>query len=267
MGLLSKRVLHFDRKQVLWEYRAAQCYETFPEGLPTALLMSVKHRVRGVDLEVEGAYIRRLLQWSPEPELNAYEVWNSIVEVYTRADLTVREDKLVAIMGLAKYVQTLVKTRYYAGLSLKYFASQLLWWPVPSTYAQDAYIAPSWSWASWAGPVARPCWIEDLDSSGDRIHVQHIDIQTLTDDPFGPVVAGSVHISGTLIRGRLRYRTPDYEGYVAAHHLDSFGLGLNKVDYQATPAIEIDEDFLYVLHVKESEGILLQLTGRSLRQF
>lgn len=156
--LLSRRVLHFGRRQVLWECRETQACETFPHGLPPQLHRLHEAIYKVTDPHIEGARAREKRGRSSHPELNAYELWNSIVEAYTRASLTTEDDKFVAIIGLAQHVQKIVNQKYFAGLWEKYLAIQLLWTPAlrKGMIKPQRYIAPSWSWASLIVPIKYP---------------------------------------------------------------------------------------------------------------
>lgn len=82
------------------------------------------------------------------------EHWDQIVQLYTGANLTRADDKLVAISGLARETLKEVKDSYYAGLWGSDFATNLLWYlPFQQRRPPIAYRAPSWSWASVDGRV------------------------------------------------------------------------------------------------------------------
>ncbi|KAK3367686.1 heterokaryon incompatibility protein-domain-containing protein [Podospora didyma] len=84
--------------------------------------------------------------------------WLDLVEMYTNCELTKQSDKLMAIAGMARKIQSRTGSVWCAGLWGDILAPSLLWMlgstkreirPLPST-------APSWSWAAWDGPVHHP---------------------------------------------------------------------------------------------------------------
>ena len=81
--------------------------------------------------------------------------WKSLVEEYSRLDLTVPTDRLPALAGLAEALCRVNPDRYICGLWERNFTEQLLWRvkDVSGNTRFDGYIAPSWSWASLSGPV------------------------------------------------------------------------------------------------------------------
>ncbi|KAK3169916.1 hypothetical protein OEA41_009300 [Lepraria neglecta] len=60
-------------------------------------------------------------------EKHAYNFWDDTIEAYAIKDLTREEDKLVAISGIAKKVQDVVKDEYVAGLWKRNMIYGLLW--------------------------------------------------------------------------------------------------------------------------------------------
>ncbi len=126
---MAPRILHYGREQLLWECRELDACETYPEGVlkqtdriyPEWFRLG-KHRV-GIDSarlesfdtggEVLGG---RGLTLKPDQRESIYRYWKDTVRAYTRCDLTKAEDKLVAISGLARRVQSLLGDEYSAGL-------------------------------------------------------------------------------------------------------------------------------------------------------
>jgi hypothetical protein len=85
--------------------------------------------------------------------------WNLLVQEYTWRQMTMANDKLPALSGLAQMFAARIKTNYVAGLWSDAIIEGLAWdalgayeAPLPAPSAQ--YIAPSWSWASYSGATA-----------------------------------------------------------------------------------------------------------------
>ena len=81
--------------------------------------------------------------------------------MYSRLDLTFKNDKLPAVSAIAGYIAEATGDRYLAGLWSGDLYSGLLWSvTIPEWSFLDYlkvltsdYIAPSWSWAASSGGV------------------------------------------------------------------------------------------------------------------
>ena len=158
--LLAPRVLHFGGNQLFFECREVDACETYPYGLPE-ILSSPGHA--GFKKEF-GA----LLNTTDKVEHVGSEslvkdptrLWCDLVQAYTRTQVTLSKDKLVALAGVAQTVESSFKSNYLAGLWHSHLV-ELLEWHVDrvqrQAYAQVTkpaeYRAPSWSWAALDGRV------------------------------------------------------------------------------------------------------------------
>ena len=175
--LLAPRILHYGRNQLLWECHELDACETYPDGLPctdTTRLNSwqnggtrITERWKGVDLDTQ--VLRRRFALEPATKSLMYKYWHQLVHVYSSCDLTRAEDKLVAISGLAKRVQSCLDDEYLAGLWKGSLPSELLWYATRSDGCpkrSSSYYAPTWSWAS----IERgTCYDEEGGSSIERL--------------------------------------------------------------------------------------------------
>ncbi|KAF1986510.1 HET-domain-containing protein [Aulographum hederae CBS 113979] len=147
---LAPRILHFGRDQVYWECIERRACETYPKAMPSHIdetITSFKgHNWRPGAKNGLSSYM--------DPWPSIYHVWESIVHTYTRANLTFEDDKLVAISGVARDFQSLMKAEYYAGLWGKRLVQQLLWRVDTPRKRPEKYRAPSWSWISVNGPIS-----------------------------------------------------------------------------------------------------------------
>lgn len=192
--LLAPRVLHFCKGSIAWECGGFTRAEGHPTGLPRFQLQHDRIlpevSLKGLDPFKHGKELRKIrLGDSREPDphipkrdLYGFELWARVVEMYSRMNLTMAKDKLIALSGIAQLMSTDVfgskedPAQYVAGLWYKYLESQLLWRVEPlfirhnRTFqqpgkrprepaerrerageiqrAQFLYRAPSFSWAS-----------------------------------------------------------------------------------------------------------------------
>ena len=275
--LLSKRVLHFGQRQIFWECQESQSCETFPYSVPPRLQRERRNIHSAMNPDIVETQVT-IPQGQSRHELHAYALWNSIVETYTRADLTMEDDKLVAIMGLAQHVQKLLDQKYFAGLWEKHFADQLLWSPSSENFKPRKYIAPSWSWASSIGPIY--AWsIKNVTSDDTIIQIVNVDVKTVNDHPLSQVTSGSLRLRGSLVRGSIgkkfwkEWEVGSPVGGVGDPQFslkyDVYDNGrLEQVDYEPHLDDKLDySDIVYALPVKRAWGLVLQLTGQRIREF
>ncbi|RYP40505.1 hypothetical protein DL767_001634 [Monosporascus sp. MG133] len=123
---LSPRTVFFGKGEIGWECRSRISCEC-SDG-------NMRHR-----------RVPSLIKQAPHQM-----IWAKIVEQYTRLNLTVPEDRLTALSGLAEARHSSTRQRYVAGM-WKGELKQSLHWKWSSTGVElRSYIAPSWSWASVA---------------------------------------------------------------------------------------------------------------------
>jgi hypothetical protein len=131
-------------------------------------------------------------------DFGAYGFWCRAVSLYSCRVSTIPEDILPAISGIAEKVGSVCGGHYLAGLWSGDLLPQLLWWDCereeyPS--ANDAYLAPSWSWASrWSRYVEyhRPLGTYHIDC--DVVDVD----TTPSSNNMGRVLSGYLILSGRL---------------------------------------------------------------------
>jgi hypothetical protein len=135
--------------------------------------------------------------------------WKEIIRKYSRCELSIGSDKLVAISGLAQQVSRTLKLDpkcYLAGLWFATLPSSLLWQVNPNTYQKDwrrvADRAPSWSWACIDGEIEPPpLELHELRISNLRRCIQLLDAHTsCVDDPFGQVSGGCIRLQSALLQ-------------------------------------------------------------------
>lgn len=81
-------------------------------------------------------------------------IWNGIVKLYTRGNLTKASDRLVAISGIIAAIQRRTGWLNISGLWEPFLWTQLLWGRGGSFSSQDSKssgLTPSWSWISVSG--------------------------------------------------------------------------------------------------------------------
>lgn len=190
--LLSARVLHFTKDQLMWECLTEAKCETFPQGIPfhtqlkdlqplwkvldlnehrddesrsnkTPQLEGEEHITHQLDEGIDLDCNYEFQNGVPEHELAQRQVasiWGTLVKLYSSCDLTMPDDKLPAFAGVAQLFQEVTGDEYMAGLWRSSLLDQMDWRVYqPATRKTSKYRAPSWSWASLDGPV-RPMGLD-----------------------------------------------------------------------------------------------------------
>ena len=141
---------------------------------------------------------------SVEDYTRLMEEWNEIVQQYTSRSLTVREDKLPALSGIAAEFQRLSGDVYLAGLWQRNLPWGLLWHILPDemTGSQLAevnktYVAPSWSFASIEKPVLLNAPIDCARNTLIQIHSAET-IASMSLAPLGKVTSGRITLTGPM---------------------------------------------------------------------
>ncbi|KAL8715179.1 MAG: hypothetical protein Q9220_001137 [cf. Caloplaca sp. 1 TL-2023] len=150
---LSRRILHFTKHQIFWECcrnTPSFACETFPKGAPLRALFDDKPKMQA----------KGLLDGSVDSHSGLRDLWEDLCQMYSEKKLSHKEDKLVALLGLAKeFEELLPNDAYVAGMWRSSLPSSLLW-QVEKGDAEGSpekflEIAPSWSWASINGALSK----------------------------------------------------------------------------------------------------------------
>jgi hypothetical protein len=151
--ILSPRTIHFGENQLFFECQSLHACSRFPDGIPPILIPSLESKSNSS--LIDAAKTAR-----PEDNFSrerAYEIWSNIVRIYSACNLTFGKDKLVAVSGMASFIESkLYLSGYLAGTWAYGVLEQLLWsYDMEDSpdepfgrYRPKTYRAPSWSWAS-----------------------------------------------------------------------------------------------------------------------
>ncbi|PVH82367.1 HET-domain-containing protein, partial [Cadophora sp. DSE1049] len=162
---LPPRTLYFHEEEILWDCKETSCCES----------SSI------VDRNLISGMVSR-------------DKWWDMVERYSDMTLTEPSDKLVAIGGLAKVIQTQTGDEYVAGLWRQGLELQLLWWASPFRKKAETYVAPTWSWASIDGRI----WSDEPEAGSETkpyIQVCNVAVDYTSASPFGQVRGGTIQLS------------------------------------------------------------------------
>ncbi|QPC70916.1 hypothetical protein HYE68_001668 [Fusarium pseudograminearum] len=136
-NVLSTRIAHFSKTELVWECRSQQAFENGAK-LWCSVGLAYRYARAGDDVEY---------------------YWKALVTDYSKRELTYESDRLPAISSVDAYFSTLVPGRYLAGVWEQWLFSDLAWWSswgfgnqLPPVSKKRSEM-PSWSWASITGQV------------------------------------------------------------------------------------------------------------------
>jgi hypothetical protein len=127
-----------------------------------------------------------------------FDLWPTLVHEYTRRHLTVKEDRVVAIAGLAELYARLIGGEYIAGHWLRSLSCSLLW-RRPPFYEHTGFTArrqPSWAWTSVDGEVKMLDLVEFGSDNLDLIDYKFQLASPLA--PFGDVLSAHLTVAGRV---------------------------------------------------------------------
>lgn len=134
--------------------------------------------------------------------LTMSQIWGLIVGTYCSLDITVQNDRLPAIAGVAEYIhQFRPGDTYLAGLWSDTLANDLLWavvHPINDSQSKTVTAAtkmPSWSWAS--GSQARSVQV-DLGNLENSVQVREARCQYASTNPYGIIESSRLVLQGRL---------------------------------------------------------------------
>ncbi|RYP11925.1 hypothetical protein DL767_011217 [Monosporascus sp. MG133] len=145
-GLLSRRIVHFSKAQLIWECRS---HMASGDGL---LILDKRHLLRPFS-ELNGAS-------AAERQAGPHKRWKLVAEGYSRRQFTNMKDRLAALAGVTRRYQDLFRDTPLLGLWRESIPAGLLWMvSSPGRRIQGNILpnVPSWSWLSIDAPVTLVC--------------------------------------------------------------------------------------------------------------
>lgn len=171
--LLSKRTIHFTKKELIWECKEAMwCECRFDERLR-------RSHARGVTDAIN-------------------QSWVDVVVPYSRTSLSIESDRLPALSGIARRFGSFHGWTYLAGIWKEDINEQLMWVSNYADQLSKPRAAPSWSWASVQSTV--------YFVSADLVTFIDADV-TLAENPFGNPRSATLVLEGHCIAATILHGT------------------------------------------------------------
>lgn len=195
--ILSPRILHYTSTQLFWECRQTLLAE---DNLsPWSIWSNQSETVCGLARNLYGTTS------DPAGRSNLLRIWyNQVVsQSYSRRKLTLPEDKLIALGGIARAFGRHFRTTYLAGLWVNDLAWGLSWRRRGPIKRPKQYRAPSFSWAAIDAPVEWP--IAPLKQVS-CVTMSELDIRHVSKDMYGRVASCSMKLEGYLGKAKVAAR-------------------------------------------------------------
>ncbi|SPQ27379.1 47706c7b-ad31-4a35-93f1-f33c2c5b8199 [Thermothielavioides terrestris] len=222
----SRRVFSFEQQMVWFECREIVAAENLPQGhsrtrrsSPAAaekwegLLPPSASRVRDLSGMSDHLFQARRGKDSDNTTADThlrelYRDWYDAIPGYMSRTFTFEADRLPGISGLAREIHRLTSDTYLAGLWARELVRGLCW-SVTGGGPQarrcrgpGAYRAPSWSWASLAGPCSIQYPSLPADADLGLVTVLAARTQPADGNAFGDVVSGEIRLRGRMKEAR-----------------------------------------------------------------
>lgn len=206
---LSRRMVHFDRDQVLWECARCRLSE---DGVPadawdtaTTYWDGKMHAVYPYD---NGA---------GRNDNSFAEDWHRLVELFSEKVFTYPDDKLPALSGVATAMEKQLGETYIAGMWRSQLPFSLLWSRAEGWLKQPnggGFRAPSWSWAALDGKIAMASAVDfERNNFPTRAVSEIVEVSTapLGNDKNGRLSSGLLRLLGRVRSSGPRDSTQDLE--------------------------------------------------------
>lgn len=190
--------MHFGSTQLFWECKKVIASELYPDNLPlwampfwTEDASVLKRTVSELRKELVSPLASESLKFTqrrrgftekPVTLNQLYNLWAIFRISYTTCQMTMEEDKLVAISGIAQDIAEILNDQLVAGLWRNHILEELCWFKFIKAKEESPpppkkWRAPTWSWASTNGRI----WISTLakfhaDCSGRHTMAELVDL-------------------------------------------------------------------------------------------
>ncbi|KAF5675113.1 hypothetical protein FCIRC_7586 [Fusarium circinatum] len=189
--VLSRRILHFGASCLLWECSELKTTEANPNG--------PEPRIYGYRNE-EFVSVFKNLQSQKQDDL--ITLWYQFVEVYSGTNFSFYRDKLPALSGIAKRIQSRFPQDYIAGMWESSIPQGLLWigWggQEPEADPSRGTNRPSWCWASPIHPITFLPIMTNFKENYLTLQVKSWSVRTNGSQTSGQILEGSVTICGPV---------------------------------------------------------------------
>lgn len=184
--LLSPRLLLYGEGEVIW-----QCQSTNLRPL-----LEISNRYEPLLQRLPSGVLERNLSSRGKSKADQTKMWGSLIESYSGRDYTIKEDRMLAISGIASELGKFWSDVYLAGMWKRCLLEHLGWMPIKSKgpeNVEDLGCAPSWSWLSFNGAVDTCEIMPEVDLIDCTVQLVN------QSEIFGQVLGGKLCLYGAII--------------------------------------------------------------------
>jgi hypothetical protein len=261
---LSRRILHFGAGQLHWECLAGhlseqdaslrKMYPRDPAGRVRKQLLSglpcgeMTPEETDPMANFDGAAemvrlgLGNFLKALSGPQLfgkEPYATWYSLVQEYSKRELTNETDKMAALSGVARAFAGYAEDQYIAGLWTGDLTGGLLWHNASSQPLRRPVVLrpPTWSWTSLDGPVKWPKPLGDGEIGPADFSSIILNRHESTSDKFGALSIAFLRLTGRVVPMR------DMRGF-NQEYLDWLRSNQENLDFDCNPIPILDAEIL-----------------------
>ncbi|OBT62750.1 hypothetical protein VE03_07063 [Pseudogymnoascus sp. 23342-1-I1] len=194
---LSERILYYGKRQLYWECRGLLCAADGdePDKYNENQFWRWHHGPQDSRISNPNTTPAEI---TPSKYRELCSTWYSILEQYSKRNLTVARDKFPALSGVAAQFARLTSDQYVAGLWERDLKIGLLWRceePKNSRRPRE-YRAPTWSWAALDADISLGFSERSVAGTLHDAEVVDWDVKVAGRDRFGCVQSGHITLSG-----------------------------------------------------------------------
>ncbi|OBT98050.2 hypothetical protein VE01_03904 [Pseudogymnoascus verrucosus] len=194
---LSERILYYGKRQLYWECRGLLCAADGdePDKYNENQFWRWHNRPQDIQKLTPNSTAAGI---TPSKYMEFCSTWYSILEQYSKRNLTVASDKLPAISGVAAQFAHLTGDKYVAGLWERDLRVGLLWRceePKNSRRPRE-FRAPTWSWAALDAEISLGYSERNVGGTLHDAEIVGWDMKMAGRDPFGGVESGHITLNG-----------------------------------------------------------------------
>ncbi|KIW00664.1 uncharacterized protein PV09_07851 [Verruconis gallopava] len=227
-SLLSRRIIHCTKRQLYWECDRLVASEVFPKGIPQMYQAADSFGHLRIYLASKLPYSSSNRGHSGSNENHSVDVaargndatgfshsqWISIVEAYTKCQLTHANDRLIAISSVADLLRR-SEGEYAAGIWKHHFTDGLLWARSEQRLEFQSKMqrsdGPTWSWASINEAVEfkfQRLFVGELAETVSRTVIKLIDFPTASEAtcPSEQTTGNAIVVEGELVKVECSFR-------------------------------------------------------------
>jgi hypothetical protein len=138
------------------------------------------------------------LEASADVARETLRIWHDLVMRYSQTKLTVASDRLIAITGLARLVESHTNLRFVAGIWTPFSVEQLMW-SIQDSIPSVTNLAPTWSWLN----TSKAIYFHTIDLREEYYRAEIVDVDIFpkgSNSSFEHLpLSGRLYIKGMLL--------------------------------------------------------------------